>query len=206
MAGGLPLSAQDREPVADEGGDDNDCDSHEDVTRGAEALGDLGPLPAELVADKGDGRAPDGAPGQGRRAEAHEAHLCQPGGNGDEGADDGQDASEEHRRFPAPSEPALCPVEIRMREKDIATELVDEGTASETAYRPAHERTEELSDDSENDHEGDVEPARRGEVAAIAERHLGRNRHAGGLGKGQEEERDIAPRRKEVFHSALLST
>ena len=101
-ASGCSLAAHRRKAMQDKGGDDDYGDGHEHITRGTEALCDLRPLSAQLVADQGDGCAPDGAAGKCRHAEAHEAHLRETGGNRYEGAHDGQDAPQEDRRLAAP--------------------------------------------------------------------------------------------------------
>src|ERR1039458_4619501 len=143
--------------MEDEDGDGDNGDGYEHVARGTEALGDLVPLSAELVADEGDRRAPDGTSGERGHAETHEAHLRDPGGNRYESADHRQDAAEEHRRFTSSAKPTLGSVQVGFREQDVTTELLHEGAAAEATDRPAHERAEELSEHADNDHNRDVE-------------------------------------------------
>ena len=47
----------------------------------------------------------------------------------------------------------------------------------------------------------DLEAAGRRQVPSSSEGHLGRNRNTGGFGEGEQHERDVSPRGKEVLHS-----
>ena len=101
-------------------------------------------------------------------------------------------------------EPALGPVEVPRGEQHVPPEPVDEWPAPDPSYRVGRGRSRELRRDAHEQDDGEVEPARRGQHAGEPERDLGRDRHAAGLGEGEQDERGVARLGEEVLHDPYL--
>src|SRR4051812_13842755 len=72
----------------------------------------LVPPAADLLAQESQREHPWQAAGDGQQGEAPEGHPGDPGGQRDEGPDDGEHPREEDRRIPVTVEPIVGPVEI----------------------------------------------------------------------------------------------
>ncbi len=114
----------------DDGGDDEDFDAEVEAVEGGFEAGVGVPGLAELHADPGEDKAPGPGSEEGIEMEAELRHAGDAGGQGDEGADDGQEASEEDGDAAVLAEEVLGAGEVVGIEEDEAAPAGDEGAAA----------------------------------------------------------------------------
>jgi hypothetical protein len=106
-SGALPFFADNPEPV-DEESDHCDHGQHRQRIAGiAERLQDVVVTGPEGEAQTGQRRAPDGAADDGEDHELRDGHLTQSGGEGHEGAEQGNETAEQNQGLAAAVEPLL---------------------------------------------------------------------------------------------------
>src|SRR5271165_5837614 len=133
--------------------DGNDREGAQDVARIAERLEHVLVAAAEAVPEGTQRRAPDGAADGGEEAELAERHLPETGGEGHEGAQQGNEAAEEDDGLTPPGEPGVGPVQVSVGQEQVLAEPVDERPTAVAADGVARQRAEELAQDREDDDE-----------------------------------------------------
>lgn len=88
------------------------------------------PSIAELHADVGERIAPGPGADEGVDVEADVVHPGDAGGQGDEGANNGQEAADQDRDGTVAGEEALGEIEIVRGEQDVSAEAFDHGAAA----------------------------------------------------------------------------
>ena len=115
----------------------------------------------------------------------------------------GDRAADCHGELSPARQPALGPVEVPRGEQHVPPEPVDERPAPDPSDSVGGGRPRELRHDAHAEHDGEIQPARRGQHAGEPERDLGRDRHAAGLGEGEKDERGVARLSEEVLHAPI---
>src|SRR5579875_279947 len=161
--------------------DDNDRDDGEHaehVTGVAEAVHDALPLRADAVADPGHGAVPYQTARGGEDAESNEGYLGDPGGDGDEVADERDKPAAEDAEAGVALVPSFGPVEIVVGEQQVLAVPVHNPPPERAAKHPRNEGADHLSCGTNHDDGGKVKTALGSEHAGEAHRELRGGRHA----------------------------
>ncbi len=150
------------------------------------------PLAAEFHADVGEGVAPGPGADEGVDVEADLVHLRDTGGKGDEGANDGEHAADEHGDGTEAGEEVIDQVEVAPAEEEIAAVALDHGAASASAD-PVGGDGAEVGGQGRDGRKDDEVQLRVGEGPAC-QRHddFRWDRNAGGLDGHEEDDAGVA--------------
>ena len=164
---------------------------------------------AELHADVGERVAPGPGTDEGVDVEAKLVHLRDAGGKGDEGANDGEHAADQHGDGAVAVEEVIDEVEIAAAEEDVAAVALDHGASAACADPVGGDGAEVGGEGCDGCEEDEVE-LRVGESVA-GERHddFRRDGNAGGLDRHEQDDAGVAsagdrPTRREMIFSDML--
>ncbi len=118
--------------------------------------------------------------------EAGAWHAGDAGRERDEGADHGQEASDEDGEVSPAGEEAVGPVELAVSHEDPASIALDEGTSAVAADFVSDERAEVASDRTGGGRPEELERALEDEIARKGHDEFGRQRDTGGLDGHQD--------------------
>ena len=125
---GCGSSSGRREP--EEGGDDDGFDAEVEAVEDLLEAGVGVQGGAEVHADVGEGVAPGPGADEGVEVEAQLVHLGDAGGEGDEGADDGEHAADEDGDGAEAEEEVVDEVEVAAGEEEVAAVALDHGASA----------------------------------------------------------------------------
>ena len=198
------LLAELPQPVQHEGGDGDDGDGRDRVARQRDAVRDALPGAAQAVADQRDRGHPDGRANKAEHAEQQRGHLDEAGHDRHERAHHRQAAAHRDRpRSPAGEEP-LRPVDVGVRDEQIAAEPVHQRPPTYPPHRVGDERADQFRHRADDDHRHDAEVPLAGQDPREPERDLRRDRDATGLEKAEEKHGRQACLAEKALHSSLL--
>src|SRR5664280_2880610 len=139
-------------PAKNDQGDSGDENGYHGVVHVVQAVLDFLPASAQREPDRLEHEAPDGRADQRQDRVGNEPRPEHAGRDGDEGARDRRDASEQHGPVAETLEPALGPPQLFVREVEPAPVALEEGPAAVDAYPPARQRSDRVADGAREHH------------------------------------------------------
>ncbi len=152
------------------------------------------PSVAELHADVSKKEAPGPGADEGVEMKAQLRHAGDAGGQGDEGADDGQQARDEDRDAAVALEVVLGAVEIVAAEENVFAEAFDGGTAAPGTEPVGRDGAEVAADGSGGGDPEEIELAGVNEIAGKGHDDLRRQRNASRFNGHQENDTGVSSR------------
>ncbi len=178
----LPVGGDEPEDGGDEDEFDAEVEAVEDLLEAWVGV----PAVTELHADVGEGKAPGPGAEKGIEVEAELGHAGDAGGEGDKGADDGEEASGNDGQAAVFLEEVLGAVEVVAAEEEEAAEALDGGAASPAADPVGGDGAEVAADGAGGRDQEEFRHARAEDVAGEGHDDLGGERDTGGF-DGHEE-------------------
>src|SRR5450830_1364796 len=133
-------------PAKNDQGDQGDENGHDAVVDVVEAALEFLPASAEREADRLEGEAPDGRADQRQHRVREEPGAEHTRRDGDEGACDWRDASEQDGKVAEALEPALGSLELPVREMEPAPVALEERPAAVDADRPTCQGSQRVTE------------------------------------------------------------